>query len=129
MTPEQISEVQSRVSRKGRLREVAEGRWRNPALDDQAREKLSLPRKHGDNPLLHSALEKLRRGAMSGLTPEEQQVYRAYRQELAAQRREDVRAKARERYRARTATEEGRQREKVKWQRANARRRERKTGK
>lgn len=37
MTPEQISATQSVASRTGRLREVAEGRWRNPGLTPEAR--------------------------------------------------------------------------------------------
>lgn len=37
MTTEEISALQSESSRKGRLREVAEGRWRNPGLSDEAR--------------------------------------------------------------------------------------------
>ena len=37
MTTEEISAIQSLASRKGRLREVAEGRWRNPGLSDEAR--------------------------------------------------------------------------------------------
>jgi len=41
--------------RRARRQEVAEGRWRNPALSPEAREKLSRPRKHGDNPVLHAA--------------------------------------------------------------------------
>ena len=39
MTPEQISAIQSAASRTGRLREIAEGRWRNPALTDEAKRK------------------------------------------------------------------------------------------
>lgn len=37
MTPDQIHEVQSRASRKARLKEIEEGRWINPALSESAR--------------------------------------------------------------------------------------------
>lgn len=81
MTPEQISETQSRASRTTRMREVEEGRWRNPALADEAREKLSRPRKHTG--ALHSAIEKLRAGVrMSDMTEAEQDAYRAYTHDL-----------------------------------------------
>ena len=39
LTPEQISAIQSAASRAGRLREIAEGRWRNPALSPDSRAK------------------------------------------------------------------------------------------
>ncbi len=81
MTPEQISAVQSVASRTSRNREVREGRWRNPALADEAREKLSRPRKHTG--ALHAAFEKLRRGLGVGdLLPEEQEAHREYRRKL-----------------------------------------------
>ncbi len=41
MTPEQIHAVQSRASRKARLGEIERGKWRNPALSDDARAKIS----------------------------------------------------------------------------------------
>lgn len=41
MTPEQISAIQSAASRTGRLREIAEGRWRNPGLSPESRAKNS----------------------------------------------------------------------------------------
>lgn len=85
-------------ARKGRLREVFESRWRNPAIDESAREKLSRARKH--SPILHSALEKLRQGLrMNELTQEEREAHRAYRKQLRDQNREEVNRKARERYR------------------------------
>lgn len=85
MTPEEISAAQSEASRKGRLREVAEGRWRNPALTDAARAKLSRPRKH--HGLLHTALEKLTAGKrMAELTVAERRVYHAYRTRLKRKR-------------------------------------------
>ena len=76
---------QARRARLGRKREVEAGTWRNPALTDEAREKLSRPRKHGDNPALHSAMEKLRQGyRVNQLTPEEQSAHRTYRREQQA---------------------------------------------
>jgi len=84
--------------KQARLREVEAGAWRNPALDDEAREKLSRPRKHSG--VLHSAIEKLsRRLSVSELTPEEQEAHRLYRRELRIARRDDVNRLARERYR------------------------------
>ena len=66
-----------------RKAEVEAGTWRNPALTDEAREKLSRPRKHADNPTLHSAIEKLRQGTpVADLTPAEQEAHRTYRRQL-----------------------------------------------
>jgi len=74
-------EEQAERARKGRLAEVEAGTWRNPALSDEAREKLSRPRKHFG--VLASALEKLHQGVpVAQLTPEEQDAHRAYRREL-----------------------------------------------
>ena len=70
-----------------RKREVAEGRWRNPALDPAAREKLSRPRRHTDNPVLHRAVERLGAGAsVADLTEEEKQTWREYRRRLQRER-------------------------------------------
>ncbi len=81
MTKEQIHATQTESSRKARLREVAEGRWRNPALTDEARQKLSRPRRLTG--ILHSAQEKLYRGlSMHDLTQEERDAYHEYRREL-----------------------------------------------
>jgi DNA-binding transcriptional regulator YiaG len=121
MTPEQISAAQSHASRTARSREVAEGRWRNPALDDQAREKLSQPRTHGDNPLLHSALEKLRRGTMADLTPDERQAHRDYRRQLNHVHADESRAYHRRRYRERMQTATGQARERARWERERER--------
>lgn len=94
-----VEKMRRSVSR-ARRREVAEGRWRNPALDDAAREKLSRPRIHADNPLLHSAIEKLRRGAaMSELSQDEAEIYRTYRRERRERRIDEIRAWYRARYR------------------------------
>ncbi len=79
--------MQSDASRKGRLREVAEGRWYNPALSDEARQKLSQPRKLSG--VLHQAMEKLnQKVSVTNLTPEEREEYRRYRRELARQKRQ-----------------------------------------
>jgi hypothetical protein len=88
MTPEQISAVQSHASRAGRLREVREGRWRNPALDAAAREKLSRPRKHAG--ALHIAIERIRAGAhVADLTIDEQAAYRAHAHALRERYKRD----------------------------------------
>lgn len=92
------SEEQSQRARKGRLREVSQGTWRNPALTDEAREKLSRPRKHDG--VLHSAIEKLGRGlSVAELTPDEQAIHREYQRQLRAARRDEINRLARERYR------------------------------
>lgn len=85
MTPEQISALQSRASRKARLREVAESRWCNPALAAAARRKLSRSRKHRG--LLARAIDKANRGGMADLTPAEHRAYLRWRQELRDKRR------------------------------------------
>jgi len=72
MTPEHISEAQSRASRKARLREVAEGRWRNPAL-------------------LARAIEKASAGGMAALTPAEHRAYLRWRRELRQARIDELR--------------------------------------
>ncbi len=93
-------EEQASRARKGRLREVTEGRWRNPALASAARLKLSQPRKHGDDPVLHRALEQLKQGArMVELSAAERERYLAYRRQLRLARLTEVRAYQRARYR------------------------------
>jgi hypothetical protein len=72
--------LNSIAAKKGRLREVAEGRWRNPALSEEARQKLSRPRKHTG--ALHRAIEKLRGGKMSDLSDEERSAWYEYRKQL-----------------------------------------------
>lgn len=84
MTPEEIHLAQSHASRKARLREVREGRWRNPALSDEAREKLSKPRKHTG--ILHRVIEKLRGGSLRDLTPDERAAHDAWRRDLKARK-------------------------------------------
>lgn len=102
---------QAERARKGRLREIAEGRWRNPALDPAARAKLSQPRKHSGP--LHRALEKLRFGSTADLTEEELQAHREYRRKLYRQRLEDARAWYREWYRKKMASLTGEEREEL----------------
>lgn len=71
---------------KHRREEVAKGRWRNPALTDEARAKLSKPRRHEG--ILHRAIERLKQGEkLADLTPEERAAYREYRRNLYAQRK------------------------------------------
>lgn len=79
--------------------------WVNPALSDEARAKLSRPRVHGDNPVLHRALEKRTQGAsMADLSEEEAEAYRAYSRALRAAKDLDTeRAKSRAWYRKRQA--------------------------
>jgi DNA-binding transcriptional regulator YiaG len=123
-TDAEIAFFQRRVSAgmsEARKREVREGRWRNPALGAEARRKLSRPRKHGDNPVLHSAIEKLHGGTMDDLTPEEREAYLAYRRRLRKARIGKVRAYQRRRYRAEMETEEGRAKQRTKWQRGRER--------
>ena len=92
------AKVAAGVSR-ARKAEVAEGRWRNPALDDQARKKLSRPRVHGDNPALHRAIEKLGQGlSVSDLTDEEAEAHRAHSRARRAARKDEVNAWYRNRY-------------------------------
>jgi len=56
------------------------GTWANPADAPGAREKLSRPRVHGDDPDLHAAIEKLRRGfGVADLNQAEAEAHRAYR--------------------------------------------------
>lgn len=118
MTPEEISRVNSIAARKGRRREIEEGRWRSPAMAPEARQKLSRPRKHGDNPALHSALEKFKQGlTIADMTPEEQEAHRVYRRQLEAKRRDKIRAYHHRRYHEQMATEEGRAAARQRWQR------------
>jgi hypothetical protein len=96
-----IAAMSAGVSR-ARKAEVEAGTWRNPALSPEAREKLSRPRVHGDNPVLHSALRKLGQGDSVGdLSTEEREAHRAYRRDLYAARIEEFRAWRRDWYRRR----------------------------
>lgn len=119
---------QSRRARFGRRREVKAGTWRNPALSDKAKEKLSRPRKH--EPALHGVLEKLKQGArVTDLTPDEQELHRTYRRNLVASRRDEVLAWYRNRYQQKQAnmSEEEREAQRARWREQNRRRQERKT--
>ena len=87
-------------ARRLRLREVAEGRWRNPGLTPEARAINSQPHKHTG--LLASAIEKLDAGqTMTDLTPAEAEAYRAYRRQLRVAHRDAANAYQRHRYHAR----------------------------
>ena len=116
-------EEQGARARKGRLREVAEGRWRNPGLTPEAREINSRPHKHSG--FLASAIERLKAGAtMTDLTTEEADAYRAYKRQLRTARRDEVNAYSRQRYHAHQSilTAEQRQAQRQKWRLANRRR-------
>jgi ribosome-binding protein aMBF1 (putative translation factor) len=66
-----------------------EGTWENPADAPGAREKLSRPRKHGDNPDLHRALEKLKAGgSVTDLTEAEAAAHRKYKRKVERRRRQ-----------------------------------------
>lgn len=97
------SDEQADRARKGRLREVAAGTWRNPGLTPEAREINSRPHKHSG--ALAEALERLKHGKMGDLTPEQADAYRAYRQarqeEMSEAEKEEHRRKRREQYRRR----------------------------
>ena len=124
-TPEEIETWRRKVAggvSRARQQEVTEGCWHNPALSEEARRKLSRPRKHTDDPVLHSAMEKLTAGLpMADLTTEEQEAYRAYRRRLRRARADEVRAYYRRRYRVQMATEGGRARLREKWRQQRAR--------
>lgn len=114
---------QARRARLGRLREVWAETWRNPALDDRAREKLSRPRKHTGT--LASAIEKLGQGlSMAELTDEEVQAHREYRQKLFDARREEANAKRRAWYHKKQATlsDDERNKQTEKWREQNRKR-------
>ncbi len=116
---------QAARARKGRLREVAEGRWRNPALAPAARLKLSRPRKHNDDPLLHRALERLKQGTrMADLSAAERERYLAYRRQLRQARLSEIRAYQRARYRRVMDAVDAPEREHLRalWRRQNQRR-------
>jgi len=124
LSRERIHEVQSRASRTARLREVKEQRWRNPALDPAAREKLSRPRRHADNPLLHRAFELMRQGIKArDLPPDVRAAHNAYQRQRAAARGDELRAKRRAWYKRHQAklTPEEREAQRAKWRAANRR--------
>ncbi len=85
LSSERRSELNAKSARAGRLREVKEGRWRNPALSPAAREKLSRARKHSG--ALHAAIEKLRHSSMESLSTEERAAYLDYRKRLREARK------------------------------------------
>jgi len=96
-------ELNVNAARKGRQREIAEGRWRNPALDDAAREKLSRPRTVTD-PLVHRAIELMRQGMkLRELPAELRNAYNAYSREYEREHRDEIRARQRAAYKKRRA--------------------------
>lgn len=114
------SEVISKNSRAARLREVEEGRWRNPGQTSEAREKNSEPHKHTG--VLASAIEKLRTtGKTSELSPEEQEAHRLYRKQLRNARKEEINQWHKEYYQKRMAamTVEERDAQREKWRQQN----------
>lgn len=116
-------EEQARRARLGRRREVATDAWRNPALTADARRKLSAPRKHSGP--LADAIDKLGQGlGVADLTPAEQAAFRAHQAALRAQRKDEINAQARERYRRQQAslTDAEREAQRAKWRQANQRR-------
>lgn len=122
LSDEENRRLNAQAAQLGRKREVDAGTWRNPALSDGARAKLSRPRKHTG--ALANAIEKLRSGTMNDLTDKERAAYRSYRQALRSRRRVDLNRSARERYQARAAnlSDEDRARLRSKWRAANRRR-------
>ena len=84
LSAEENARLNAHAGRLGRLREVAAGTWRNPALSDEARAKLSRPRKH--HGILHRVLEKLRHGSVADLTEREKRAHRKYQQILVLRR-------------------------------------------
>jgi DNA-binding XRE family transcriptional regulator len=119
-TPEEIRAaalVGAKVRAEQHRAALEAGTWQNPADAPGAREKLSQPRVHGDDPVLHAALEKLRQGlGVSGLTPEEAEAHRAYRRRLRTADPERARCSGRSAYRRRVSTPEGQERERWRWQ-------------
>jgi len=109
-----------------RKAEVSEGRWRNPALTDAARRKLSRPRKHTG--ALARAIDKARTGGMAGLPPAAPHAHLRWRRELRHARADAIRRYQRERYHrlqgalARAERESQRER----WRAQNRRRQRRK---
>jgi hypothetical protein len=122
-------EAQASGVSRARKAEVAAGTWRNPADSPEAREKLSRPRKHDDNPVLHRALEKLKSGTVADLTDEEAEAHRVYRRNLGAAHRAEFNARERARYRRQqeTMTDAEREAQRAKWREANRRRATRKS--
>lgn len=111
----------ARVRAQQHKADIAAGAWRNPADAPGAREKLSRPRVHQDNPALHSAMEKLHHGTMADLTDEERTAFYAHRRVLYQRRLDEARRYRRAQYRRLMSTEQGRRLARAKWQRQQAR--------
>lgn len=120
-------ETLSKNSRVARLREVDEGRWRNPGLTPEALEINSLPHKHSGP--LADAIEKLRLGVkLRDLSTEEQEAHRLYRKSLRDARKDEVNQYYKARYKKRQAqmTEEEKEAQREKWREGNRKKAERK---
>ena len=90
-TPEQhraISQLGGAARAEQHRAAIEDGNFIKPSEYPGASDKLSRPRVHSDNPLLHRALEKLRDGSMNDLTEAEAEAYRAYRREQARKLRQ-----------------------------------------
>lgn len=88
------SAEQADRARKGRLREIAEGRFRLPGQSPEAKAKNSEPHKHSG--ALAEAIERLKHGKMSDLTAEQADAYRAYSREMQKALRERMTEEQRE---------------------------------
>jgi hypothetical protein len=113
--------VSAGVSR-ARKAEVKAGTWKNPAITDKARAKLSRPRKHVG--ALHRAIEKLRHGSMKDLTDVEHKAWLKWRRNLRRARIESDRRYHRERYHRQqdALTPAERKTQRAKWRAQNQRR-------
>lgn len=123
LNPPDPAKVSAGISRSKKAA-VERGEWVNPALNDDARAKLSRPRKHDG--ALASAIERLSAGeTMQDLTDAEVIAYREYRQQLRDEHRDEINQQYRERYRKRQAsmTDEQREAQRQKWREANKRKR------
>ena len=129
MAPEQVraaSQLGAAVRARQHRDALAAGTWENPAHAPGAREKLSRPRKHGDNPALHRAIEKLGQGLkIIDLLPEEADAHREHQRRLRSEDPERARQQSRQAYRRRMATPEGRARQQAAWERQRERRSQR----
>jgi len=101
---------------------VKAGTWKNPAITDKARAKLSRPRKHVG--ALHRAIEKLRHGSTKDLTDVEHKAWLKWRRNLRRARIESDRRYHRERYHRQqdALTPAERKTQRAKWRAQNKRR-------
>jgi len=121
------SETISKNSCAARLREVEEGRWRNPGSTPEARAKNSEPHKHTG--LLASAIEKMGHGVkLKELPEDEREAYHVYARQLRSARKDEINQQYRERYRRAWAamTEEEKETQREKWRQQNRKRAQKK---